>query len=60
MVVTKVKGIYRYRGRRDPGKLYNNFCYTYLTKDQHPPSNLVLSSIEYNTVQYHINNDMVS
>ena len=28
-----------YRCRRDPGKLSNNFCYTYLTKDQHPPSN---------------------
>ena len=34
-----------YRCRRDPGKLYNNFCYTYLTKDQPPPSSLVVCSI---------------
>ena len=34
-------------GRRDPGKLCNKFCYTYLTNDQHPPSNLVV----YNTIQ---------
>ena len=27
-----LKGIFRYRCRRDPGKLYNTFCYTYLTK----------------------------
>ena len=41
-----MKEIYRYRCRRDPGKLYN-YCYTtYLTKDQHPPinSNLVVYS----------------
>ena len=42
-----MRGIYRYRYRRDPGKLYNNYCYTYLTKDQHPPSNLVV----YSTIQ---------
>ena len=41
------KGVYRYRCKHDPGKLYNNFCYTYLTKDQHPPSNLVV----YSTIQ---------
>ena len=35
------------RCRRDPGKLYNNYCYTYSTKDQHPPSNLVA----YSTIQ---------
>ena len=55
-----LKRIYRwYRCRRDPGKLYNNFCYTYLTKDQHTPSNLVV----YNTIQYkqyHRNSDMIS
>ena len=36
-------GIYTGRCVRDPGKLYDNFCYTYVTKDQHPPinSNLV-------------------
>ena len=35
-----LRGIYRwYICRRGPGKLYKNFCYTYLTKDQHPPSN---------------------
>ena len=29
-----MKGIFRYRCRRNPGKLYNTFfCYTYLTKD---------------------------
>ena len=28
-----LKGIYRYRCRRNPGKLYNStFCYTYLTR----------------------------
>ena len=32
------------RCRRDSGKLSNNYCYTYLTKDQHPPSNLVVYS----------------
>ena len=39
-----LKRIYRYRCRRDPEKLYNNFCYKYLAKDQHPPSSLVVSS----------------
>ena len=41
------------RCRRDPGKLYNNFCYTYLTKDQHPPSILVIvhSTIQYSTIE---------
>ena len=43
-----MKGIFKYRCRRDPGKLSNNFCYTYLTKDQHPPSKLLV----YTTVQY--------
>ena len=47
-----LKGIYRYRCRRDPGKLYNNFCYTYLTKDQPPPSNLVVySTIQCSTIE---------
>ena len=47
-----IKGIFKYRCRRDPGKLYNNnylkknlnaprpsenYCYKYLTKDQHLP-----------------------
>ena len=41
------KGDLQYRCRRDPGKLYNTFCYTYLTKDQHPPGNLV----EFSTIQ---------
>ena len=31
-----MKRIYRYRCKRDPGKLYNNFCYMYSTKDQPP------------------------
>ena len=44
-VWVSLKEIYRwYRCRRDPGKLYNNFRYTYLTKDQPPPSNLVVYS----------------
>ena len=42
----------RYRCRRDPGKLYTNYCYTYLTKDQHPPSNLVgYSTKQCNTIE---------
>ena len=44
-----MKGIFRYRCRHDPGKLFNNSCYTYLTKDQHPPSSsnlLVYSAIQ--------------
>ena len=32
---------------------------TYLTKDQHPPSNLVVYST-IQSVQYHRNNDMIS
>ena len=36
------------RCRRNPGKLYNTFCFTYLTKDQPPPSTLVV----YSTMQY--------
>ena len=28
-----MKGIYEYRCRRDPGKLYNDYCHTYFTKD---------------------------
>ena len=39
-----MKGTYRYRCKRDPGNLYNNYCYTYSTKDQHPPSNLLVHS----------------
>ena len=43
-----MKGIFKYRyrrcSRRDPGKLSNNYFYTYLTKDQHPPSNLFVYS----------------
>ena len=46
-----MKGIYfvqeQIRCRRGPGKLSNNYCYTYLTKDQHAPSNL----LEYSTIQ---------
>ena len=46
-----LKVIYRYRCRRDPGKLYNNFCYMYLTKDQHLPNNLVVfSTIQCSTI----------
>ena len=42
---------YRCR-RRDTEKLYNNFCYTYLTKDQPPPSNLVAySTIQFSTIE---------
>ena len=37
-----------YRCRRNPGNLYNTFCYTYLTKDQPSPSTLVV----YGTMQY--------
>ena len=47
MGVTKGDLQVLYRCRRDPGKLYNNFCYMYLTKDRHPPSNLVV----YSTIQ---------
>ena len=44
--------VYRCRHDDDPGKLYNNFCYTYLTKDQHPPSNLVVySTIQCSTIE---------
>ena len=47
-----LKGIYRYRCRRDPGKLYNKFCYTYLTKDQPPSSNLIVySTIQCSTIE---------
>ena len=47
-----LKGICRYRCRRDPGKLYNTFCYTYLTKDQPPLSNLVVhSTIQCSTIE---------
>ena len=48
-----MKGIFKYRCRRDSGKLSNNSCYTYLTKDQHPPSRanlLVYSTIQYSTI----------
>ena len=37
-----------YRCRRDPGKLSDNYCYTYLTKDQHAPSNLLV----HKTIQW--------
>ena len=40
-----MKRISRYRCRRDPEKLSNNYCYTCLTKDHHPPSNLLVYSI---------------
>ena len=54
-----LKGIFRYRCRRDPGKLYKNLCHTYLTKDQHPPSNLVVcSTIQCSTIE--IMNDIIS
>ena len=39
-----LKGILRYRCSRNPGKMHNTFCYTYLMKDQPPPSNLVVYS----------------
>ena len=29
--------------KRNPGKLYNTFCYTYLTKDQPPPRTIVIT-----------------
>ena len=42
----------KYRCRRNPGKLYNTFCYTYLTKDQPPPSTLVVySTMQYSTIE---------
>ena len=38
--------------RRDPGKMCNNYCYTYLTEDQHPPSNLLAySTIQCSTIE---------
>ena len=47
-----LKGIYRYICRRNPGKLYNTFCYTYLTKDQPLPSSLVVhSTIQCSTIE---------
>ena len=47
-----MKGIFKYRCRRDPGKMPNSSCYTYLTKDQQPPSNLlVYSTIQYSTIE---------
>ena len=55
-----MKGIFKYRCRRDPGKLSNNYCYMYLTKDKHPPSNLLVCSTIPGTVQYHRNNDIMS
>ena len=42
-----MEGIYKYRCRRDPGKLSNNYCYTYLTKDQKAPAS---STIQCNTI----------
>ena len=50
-----MKGIYKYRCRHDPGKLSNNCCYTYLTKDQLTPSNLlVYSTIQCSTIEIRI------
>ena len=41
----------KYRCRRDTGKLSNNYCYTYLAKDQHARSNLlVYSTIQCSTI----------
>ena len=44
-----LKRIYRYnRCRRDPGKLYNNFSYTYcLTKDQPPHTAVGIETSKY-------------
>ena len=42
MGVTKKGDLHVIRCRRDTGKLYKNYCYTYLAKYQHPPSNLVV------------------
>ena len=36
-----------YRCRHDPGKLSDNYCYTYLTKDQHPPTVVVTMKYIY-------------
>ena len=47
-----MKGIYKYRCRRDPGKFSNDYSYTFLTKYQHPPSNLlVYSTIQCSTIE---------
>ena len=47
-----IKGIYKHICRRDPGKLSINYWYTYLTKDQHPHSNLlVYSTIQCSTIE---------
>ena len=41
-----------YGCRRNPGKLYNTFFHTYLTKDHPPPSTLVVSStMQYSTIE---------
>ena len=46
-----LKGIYRYRCRHDPGKLYNTI-YVFKEKDQPPPSNLlVYSTIQCSTIE---------
>ena len=47
-----MKGTYKYRCRRDTtGRLSNNYCYAYLTKDQHARSNLlVYSPIQCSTI----------
>ena len=37
-----MEGIYKYRCRRHPGKLSNNYCYTYLTKDQNAPASITI------------------
>ena len=41
----------KYKCRRDSEKL-SNYCFTYLTKDQHPPRNvLVYSTIQCSTIE---------
>ena len=51
MVVTE--GDFKYRCKRNPVKLYNTFCYTYLTKDQPPLRTLVVysSTMQYSTIE---------
>ena len=59
MGVTEHRG-FKSRCRRTPRKLYNTFCYTYLTKDQPPPSTLVVYSTCNNALQYHRENNIMS
>ena len=42
-----LKGMFRYRCRRNPGNMYITFCYMSLTKAEPPPSNLAV----YSTIQ---------